>query len=142
METGGSNFSIPSKIKTLIVQLRKCDSLLQIVPLDATNTKQSAILDRGDELPDEERKMKTWAHNVRTVGKRLLRTLKAKIVDIEQVKLAVFSWCKGTSNWVDFTKLESTKIFTGGWFHGIHPFYYNRDDFAFVSFSAKTMPIK
>ena len=128
--TGGTNFSIPSTVRKLIVQLRKGDSLLQIVPIDVKNTKISDILDRSIELPDEETRMKTWVDNIRTVGKRLFCTMKVKTVDIEQVKTAVFAWCKGTNNWVDFTKLESTKIFTGGWFYGIHPFYYNRDDFA------------
>ena len=31
--------------------------------------------------------------------------------------------------------MSSSKIFTGGWFHKIHPFYYNRDDFSAYLFT-------
>ena len=56
--------------------------------------------------------------------------MKIKTLNIDNVKTATFQWCKGKGTFIKFTTLKSAKVFTGGWFHGIHPFYYNRDDFS------------
>lgn len=64
-----------------------------------------------------------------TVNTRLFFSMRIKTINIDGVKNAAFSWCKGNSRWVDFTKLSSSRIFTEEWFHKIHPFFYNRDDF-------------
>ena len=86
-------------------------------------------LEIEDDLPDNEEKLKKWVENIRTDKSKLYFTMKIRTVNIDHVKTAVYGWCKGKSHWVDFTTLSSIRIFNGGWFHNIHPFYYNRDHF-------------
>ena len=129
LETGETNFNIPKVIKRLIVQIRKGDPMVTIIPFHGTTYKSSETLDKEKELPGDEEKLKTWVENIRTVNTRLFFSMRIKAINIDGVENAVFSWCKGNSRWVDFTKLSSSRIFTGEWFHKIHPFFFNRDDF-------------
>ena len=87
------------------------------------------ILGKEQEIPEDGTQLKKWIENIRTFNTRLFFPMRIKTINIDGVKNAVFSWCKGNSRWVDFTKLSSSRIFTGGCFHNIHPFFYTRDDF-------------
>ena len=135
LETKESNINIPSWIKRLIVQMRKGDPSIMIIPFNSDSYQSSEVIGKEQELTDDENKLKTWVDNVKIVNTRLFFSMRIKTINIEGVKNAVFSWCKGNGRWVDFTKLSSSKIFTGGWFHKIHPFYYNRDDFSAYLFT-------
>ena len=129
LETGSSNFHTPSLVRTLVIQIRKGDPLVQIVPVLSKTAKSSEKLENEDALPDDEHKMKKWVENIRNDKTKLYFTMKIRTVNIDHVKTAVYGWYKGKSHWVDFTTLESVRVFNGGWFHNIHPFYYNRDHF-------------
>ena len=130
LETREKNINIPSWIKKLIIQMRKGDPLVMVIPMSGTTYQPSEVIGKETDLPDDEERIKKWVENIRIVNSRLFFTMRIKTVNIDGVKNAVFTWCKGNGRWVDFTRLSSSKIFTGGWFHQIHPFYYNRDDFA------------
>ena len=129
LEIGSNNFHTPTLVRNLIMNIRKGDPLVQIVPVLSKTAKPSEILENEDALPDDENALKKWVENIRTDKTKLYFTMKIRTVNIDHVKTAVYGWCKGKSHWVDFTTLASIKIFNGGWFHNIHPFYYNRDHF-------------
>lgn len=135
LEVGTSAVNIPSKIKSLIIQIRKGDPLVQIVPVLSKTAKTSEKLEGEEALPEDEEQFKKWVENIRTHKSKLYFTMKIRTINIDNIKTALFGWTKGKGHWVDFTTLESVRIFNGGWFHRIHPFYYNRDDFAAYIFN-------
>lgn len=65
LETGETNFNIPKVIKRLIVQIRKGDPMVTIIPFHGTTYKSSETLDKEKELPGDEEKLKTWVENIR-----------------------------------------------------------------------------
>lgn len=115
--------------------MRKGDPTVLIVPIHSNTYQPSEIIGKEKDLPDDENKLRKWVDNVRIVNSRIFFSMRIKTINIEGVKNAVFSWCKGNSRWVDFTRLSSSRICAGGWFHKILPFYYNRDDFSKYIFS-------
>ena len=129
LEVGSKTFHTSSLVRTLVLQMRKGDPLIQIVPVLNKNAKSSEKLESEDAIPDDEDKLKKWAENIRTDKSKFYFTMKFRTINIDHVKTAVYGWCKGKSHWVDFTTLDSVRVLNGGWFHGIHPFYYNRDHF-------------
>ena len=129
LEVGSKQFHTPSLVRTLTINLRKGDPLVQIVPVLSKDARPSEKLENEDAIPDDEEKLKKWVENIRTDKSKLYFTMKIRTVNIDHVKTAVYGWCKGKGHWVDFTTLSSIRIFNGGWFHNIHPFYYNRDHF-------------
>lgn len=130
LEVGASAVNIPAKIRELIFQIRKGDPLVQIVPVLSKTAKTSEKLEGEDALPDDEEQFKKWVDNILTHKSKLQFTMKIRTINIDKVKTAVYGWRKGKGHWLDFTTLESVRIFNEGWFHGIHPFYHNRGDFS------------
>ena len=135
IQTGSTNINPPHEVKRLILQMRKGDPMIQIVPIQVNDNNANEKIGHENEFPEDEIKMKKWVENVRTENTKIHFTMKVKTMNIDNVKTAVFNWCKGNGRYVTFTRLESSRIFTGGWFHGIHPFYYNRDDFSAYLFT-------
>ena len=129
LQTGSNQINPPHEIRKLIIQMRKGDPMIQIVPVNDESSTSSDKIGNEKELPDDEVKLAKWVDNIHTIETKIHFTMKIKTMNIDDVKTAVFNWCKGNGRFVKFTSLQSTKNFTEGWFHGIHPFYYNRDDF-------------
>ena len=129
LQTGSSQINPPHEVRKLIMQMRKGDPMIQIVRVSDDNSNSIDKIGHENELPDDEIKLAKWVDNIQTIETKLHFTLTIKTMNIDHVKTVVFNWCKGNGRFVKFTSLKSTKIFTGAWFHGIHPFYYNRDDF-------------
>ena len=127
IEVGSDKFHTPSLVRNLVIQIRKGDPLVQIVPVLHKDARPSEKLENEDALPDNEEKLKKWVENIRTDKSKLYFTMQMRTINIDNVKTVVYGWCKGKSHWVDFTTLSSTRVFNGGWFHNIHPFYYNQD---------------
>ena len=93
--------------------MRKGDPLVMIIPMRGTTYQPSEVIGKETDLPDDEEKLKKWVENIRIVNSRLFFSMRIKTVNIDGVKNAVFSWCKGNGRWVDFTRLSSSKIFYG-----------------------------
>ena len=135
IQTNSSQINPPHEVRKLIVQMRKGDPMIQIVPFEQSGAAPGDTIGNESELPDDATKLGKWIENIRTVETKIHFTMKIKTINIDNVKTAIFSWCKGKGTFIKFTQLASSRIFTGGWFHGIHPFYYNRDDFSGYIFS-------
>ena len=130
IETKSANFHAPTIIKSFIVQMRKGDSMLQVVPVEKSDYSSSEILEGNNSIPDDKDAMSVWITNLRTVKTKLYFTMKITTIDIATIRSVVYAWCKGKGTWIDFTSLGATTKFFGGWFHKLSPYYHNIDHFA------------
>ena len=94
--------------------MRKGDPMIQIIPTNLDNASPSETIGNENELPDDETKLSKWVENIRTIETKIHFTTKIKTINIENVQMAVFSWCNGRGTYIKFTQLKSSRIFTGG----------------------------
>ena len=130
IETKQNNYHAPTIIKSFINEMRKGDSMLQIIPISKDDYSASEILDGSSSIPNDKQEMSKWITNIRTVKTKLHFTMRITTIDIDTIKSVIYAWCKGKGTWIDFTRLKATTKFFGGWFHKLSPYYHNIDHFA------------
>ena len=123
----GPKINATKTIKSYILQLRKADPLVQILPLDEENASANDILSHENDLPDEQSAMEKWIEKVEVVGNRLNFIMRISTIDIEKMKKHIFEWSGKTGSYSLFLKEKNVSIFGAGWIHGLSAEYYNRD---------------
>ena len=123
----GPKVDATTVIKSYILQLRKADSHIQILPIDENNMSSNDILESETALPNDQGSMKKWVEQVEVVGRRLFFVMRIGTIDIEKVKSHIFQWCGSNGSYTKFSKEKNVNIFGAGWIHGLSAEHYNRD---------------
>lgn len=124
-----SNVHAPSFVMKLILQLRKGDPSIHILPYDLGAFSSTDILGHEKDLPEAAEELKKWIVNVSSFKTKVLFSVRISTINLSRVKTVIFAWCKRTSSFVKFVAFRSKRVFSPGWFYGISPYYYNRDHF-------------
>ena len=124
----GTNPNATQIIKDYLFQLRKADSMIQIHPIDKSNTSHNDVLESEEELPTTQTEMNPWVQNIKINGRRLFFEMKISTIDFDGLKSHIFAWSKGKGHYTDFSKdKQISELFPAGWLHGISARFYNRD---------------
>ena len=125
----GDKVNASNTIKNYVLQLRKADPMIQILPLDASNDSQNDILEGETVLPDEQEKMATWVNKIATKGRRLEFDMRISTIDIKALKSHIFAWAHSNGSYTSISKNTTVSdMFQAGWLYGLSARYYNRDD--------------
>ena len=129
MKPKSPNINVPNSVKTFIMQLRKADPSIQVLPYDADTFESKDSLSSEVDLPNEASKLDTWIKSIETRKRRLCFSIRIATISLETVKTVIYSWCKENKHYTTFLDFRAYELCAPGWFYGICPFYYNRNHF-------------
>ena len=128
-KSADTNYNVPTVVKAFITQLRRADANVQILPYDADTFLPSDLITNEKDIPTEEAALVQWVKSVETRRKRLCFSIRISSVCLGTLKSIIYAWCKKTSSWTTFVDFRAHQLCSPGWFHGICPYFYNRNDF-------------
>ena len=120
---------VPTVVKSLIIQMRKADPSMQLLPYEVDTFLPSDIINHENDLPKEEEKFGKWIKSVETRKKRLCFSIRIATIDLDKFKTIIYAWCKKSSTWLTFVDFRAHQLCQPGWFYKICPYYYNRNNF-------------
>lgn len=124
-----SNVNVQNALKIFAIQLRRGDANIQIIPYDEDKYLPSYIMTNEKDFPKEEQNLGKWIKSVEIRRKRFCFSLRVSSTNLSALKTIIFAWCKKTSSWTTFVDFRAHQLCSPGWFYGICPYYYNRNDF-------------
>jgi len=101
-------------------------SVILLSHVDETN--HDMMIDDTNKIPEEENLVKQYVAGLYTNNQRLHFTLRfSGHQELGAMKKKVFSWMGRNRSFTSIDKVKAAVVHTVGFFHHVHPDYYNRD---------------